>query len=167
MSASRSIPELTEVDRGIAIRGVRRLAVFIEASYLSSQRRKLLERIENLQSGTAKVPVIARGDRQAVAPCRRRDVAILDRHPASRFLEQMLLFRPDMGDRYVEAVNPAMHRVRQARQPCLQFGALAPFLAPNPICELRDHHRAGVAPVLFTLQPCNDARISATLRRLG
>lgn len=65
------------------------------------------EQIEHLQPGPPEVAVVSRGDRQPVPTGRRGDVAVLDGHALTGFLQQALLFCPHVSDRHVEPVDAA------------------------------------------------------------
>lgn len=75
----------------------------------------------------------------------------------------MLLFGPDVGDGDVEAV----HGVDEFGQPRLQRLPSPALRAAHPIGELRDDDGAGVAAVLFPLQPGEDAWVSVSLGGLA
>jgi len=90
-----------------------------QAAYGAERSRQFLERIEDLQPRTPEVTFISGGDRQSIATSRRCDVAILDRHALAQSVEQALLLRPDVGNRYVEAMNTAAECVAEPSEPHL------------------------------------------------
>src|SRR5688572_22478591 len=72
-----------------------------------------------------------------------------------------------MCDRYVEAVNAAVKRVYETRQPRLELLSLPAFLHTHPVRQLRDDDRARVAAILLRLEPRNHLRLALLLRRLA
>ena len=129
----------------------------------SKLRSQLFERIEDLHARSAKVSVVA-GDNGEVVPAgRSRNVAVFNRHAPARPLQLPLLFGPNVRDRSVEAENPSVQCSHQASQPGLQRLPLPSLFAAHPVGKLRQDHRAGVAVVLFSLEPSRHARVAAAL----
>jgi len=60
---------------------------------------KVFERIEDFQSGPSEILHVPGRDGESVPACRRGDVAVFDRHPATGLFELMLLLCPDMRHR--------------------------------------------------------------------
>src|SRR5437016_341571 len=112
---------------------------------------QLLEWIEDLEPRPFEVPVVPRGDREAVPACGRRDVAVLDRHALTRLVEQSFLLRPYVGDRHIEPVDASVQRVDEAREPGLQRLSLPAFFHPNPVRRLQDRQ-----PTLPTCEATED-----------
>ena len=73
------------------------------------------------------------------------------------------LLGPDVRDRGVEAENPPVQRSRETSEPRLQRLPVAPLLAAHPVGELSENHRAGVAVVLFSLEPSHHAWVAVAL----
>lgn len=132
----------------------------------SELRSQLSEWIEDLQAGSAKVFVVAGDDGEVVPAGRSRNVAVFNRHAPARLLQLPLLFGPNVRDRSVEAENPSVQRSHKTSQPSLQRLPLPPLFATHPVGKLREDHRAGVAVVLFSLEPSCHARVAVALRGL-
>ena len=132
----------------------------------SELRSQLFKRIEDLQARSAKVLFVAGDDGEVVPAGGSRNVAVFNRHAPARPLQLPLLFGPNVRDRCVEAENPSVQRSRKAGQPSLQRLPLLPFFTAHPVGKLRKDHRAGVAIVLFSLEPSYYARVAAALRGL-
>jgi len=132
-------------------------------SELGSQ---LFKRIEDLQARTAKVFVVAGDDGEVVPASRSRDVAVFNRHAPAGPFQLPLLFGPNVRDRSVETENPSVQRCHEASQPSLQRLSLLALFATHPVSKLREDHRAGVAIVLFSLQPSCCAWVAVALGRL-
>jgi hypothetical protein len=60
-----------------------------------------------------------------------------------------------------------MQRSRKASKPSLQCLSLPSFFAAHPVGKLRENYRAGVAVVLFSLEPSYHARVAVALRGLA
>src|SRR5438132_11058423 len=71
----------------------------------NGQLCQLLEWIEDFEPRPFEVPVVPRGDREAVPTCGCRDVAIFDRHALTCLVEQSFLLRPHVGDRHIEPMD--------------------------------------------------------------
>ena len=126
-------------------------------------RSQLFERIEEFQARSAKVFVVAGDDSEVVTAGRSRNVAVFNRHAPPRPLQLPLLFGPNVRSRSVEAENPSMQRGHNTSQPSLQRLPLPSLFAAHPVSELREDHRAGVAVVLFSLEPSCHARNALAL----
>src|SRR5215468_5402399 len=132
----------------------------------SDLRSQLLERVENLQARATKVLVVAGDDGEVVPAGGGCDVAVFNRHAPARPLQLPLLFGPNVCDRSVEAEDSSVQRSHKTSQPSLQRLPLPPLSAAHPIGKLRKDHRAGVAVVLFGLEPIYHAWVAAALRGL-
>lgn len=132
----------------------------------SELRSQLFERIENLQAGTAKVFFVAGDDGEVVPAGRSCNVAVFNGHAPVRLLQRALLFGPNMRDRSVETENPSVQRSRKTSQPSLQRLPLLSLFAAYPVGKLRENHRAGVAVILFSLEPSCHARVAVAFRGL-
>ena len=99
-------------------------------------RGQFLERVEDFQSGPAKVFVVAGDDGEVVSASGRRDVAVFDRHALPGFAQLPLLLGPEVGDRGVEAENPPVQPSDQLCEPGLKRLALSTFLAAHPESQL-------------------------------
>src|SRR5580704_1399753 len=135
----------------------------IIAGIRAGRLRQLLEWIEDLQSRTPEVPVVASGNRQTVSPCRGRDVAIFDGHPLAGFVEEPLLVSPYVRYRDVEAVDSPVQCLHQAREPQLQSLTVPSVLGAHPIGQLRNDNRAGVTAVLLFLKPGDHPGVAVPL----
>src|SRR6266542_6331946 len=71
---------------------------------------QLLEWIEDFEPRPFEVPVVPRGDREAVPTCGCRDVAVFDRHALTCLVEQSFLLRPHVGDRHIEPMDASVQR---------------------------------------------------------
>src|SRR5215472_7541837 len=129
-------------------------------------RSQLLERIENLEARTAKVSVITCDDGEVIPTGRSRNVTVFNRHAQARLLQFALLFSPNVRNRSVEAENPSVQRSYKTGQPSLQCLPLPPLFGAHPVGKLGKDHRAGVAVVLFSLEPSYHARVAVALRGL-
>src|SRR5439155_213773 len=123
---------------------------------------EFFEWVEDLQTRTAKIPVVSGRDRESISSRRGSDVAVLNRHPTAGLFETMILVGPDVRDRDVEPMNAALHGIRQAGEPRLEGDALASVFASNPVGQLCDDHCARVAILLFPFQPRDEAVVAAT-----
>ena len=129
----------------------------------SELRSQLFKRIEDLQAGTAKVFVVAGDDGEVVTAGGSRNVAVFNRHAPARPLQLPLLFGPNVRDRSVEAENPSVQRSHKTSQPSLQRLPLPPLFTAHPIGKLGEDHCAGVAIVLFNLEPSCHVRVALAL----
>src|SRR6266498_5726776 len=132
----------------------------------SDLRSQLFKRIEDLQAGATKVFVVTGDDDEVVTAGRGRNVAVFNWHAQARPLQLPLLFRPHVRDRSVEAENPSMQGSHKTSQPSLQRLPLPTLFAAHPVGKLRQHHCAGVAIVLFSLEPSCHVRVAVALSGL-
>ena len=132
----------------------------------SELRLQLFERIESLDARPAKVFFVSGDDGEVVPAGGSRDVAVFNWHAPARLLQLALLFSPNVRDRSVEAENPPVQRSHKTSQPSLQRLPLPPLFAAHPVGKLRKDDRAGVAIVLFSLEPSCHTRVAVTLRGL-
>src|SRR5438270_10843831 len=95
------------------------------------------------------------------------NVAVLDGHALTSFVEYSLLFRPNMDHRNVESVNASLKCVHQPREPCLQLVTLPSVFGANPVSQLRDDNGASVSPVLLHFEPGGHPRIAVSFGRLA
>jgi hypothetical protein len=133
----------------------------------SELRSQPFKWIEDLQAGSAKVFVVAGDDGEVVPAGGSRDVAVFNRHAPARPLQLPLLFGPNVRDRTVEAENPSVQRSHKTSQPSLQRLPLLSLFAAHPVGKMREDDRAGVAIVLFSLDPSCHARVAVALRGLA
>ena len=118
---------------------------------------EFFEGIEDFEARTPEVLIVARRDRKAVPSGGGGDVAVFDRHAVG----------PDVGHRHVESVDPALEGVDEPREPGLERLTLPFFFGSNPVRQLRDDNRAGVAAVLLDFEPGDYAGVAVSFRRLA
>ena len=127
---------------------------------------QLFEGIKDFESRAPEVPIIAGRDSQPMPARRGRYIAVFDGHSLAGFIQQAFLPSPDLGHRNVEPMDSSLERVDQPGQPALQLHSLASILCTDPVSELCDYNCAGVAAVLFLLEPGDNPRIAVALGRL-